>query len=67
MDAIWSADDGLIHFYYPFLIMPENFHALENEKDRSKSLPESYHALESGRFNPLNDHLNIHGSHLGCP
>ena len=27
--------------------MPENFYALENEKDRFKSMPEAYHALES--------------------
>ena len=47
--------------------MPENFCALENEKDRSKSMPEAYHALESDRLDPLNDYLSTRGSHSGCP
>ena len=50
--------------------MPENFYALENEKDRFKSMPGAHHALESDRFDhfdPLNDHLNTYGSHKGCP
>ena len=47
--------------------MSENFYALENEKDRSKSMPKAYHALESDTLDPLNDYLNTRGSHLGCP